>query len=133
MVHPEKVTLAPVAWSAQVEDFLSTVETDVSLETARKQAAAGCKLVGVFVEGALSGVFMLALENGEAGKEMSVLWGAGRARDVDLTFTVLPMIEKIAAQFDCKAVFFLTRRQGLIRKAEKIGFSYYETVMKKVI
>jgi hypothetical protein len=79
------------------------------------------------------GVFMLALENGEAGNEMSVLWGAGRARDVDLTLTVLPMIETIAAQFDCKAVFFLTRRQGLIRKAEKIGFSYYETVMKKVI
>ena len=132
-VQEKQVRLALIDWCDQVEAFLSTVETDVSLSTAKLQASTNCKLLGVFIDGALSGAFMVCIEHGETGQEMCVLWAAGRAREVDLTFTVMPMVEKIAASLGCKAVFFLTRRQGLVKKAEKMGFAYYETVMKKVL
>lgn len=129
----EKIDLKLIQWSPEVEAYLSRVETDVSLDWAKQCAETGDKLIGVMVDGELRGVFMIRLETSDNGKEMSVLWGAGHASGIDLTREVLPEIERIAKEFACKAVFFLTRRKGLISKAESIGYQYYETVMKKAI
>lgn len=129
MVPNKKISLLLIDWSEKVEKLLSRVDTDVSLDHARKQAESGCRLIGVHVDGELCGVFMIELTGGE----MCVMWGAGAATGIDLTRTVLPMIEKIAKQFNCSVIFFLTKREGLIRKAESIGYAYYETVMKKVL
>lgn len=129
----EKITLAPVTWCAQVEAFLSTVKTEVPLETARQQIASGMKLIGVFADGALSGVFMVDIEQQGESRVLWLLWGAGKAAGIDLTKTVLPLVETFAKKLGCAKIFFMTRRAGLVAKAEKLGYGYYETVMMKAV
>lgn len=129
----EKVTLAPIEWSEAVEKYLSTIKTDVPLETARQQIANGMRLIGVYTSGALSGVFMVDIEQQGESRVMWLLWGAGKATGIDLTQTVLPLAESMAKKLGCEKVFFMTRRAGLIAKAEKIGYGYYETTMCKAV
>ncbi len=89
------------------------------------------KLLGVFNHGVLSCVFVVRIDEGVSGSDMSIFVGAGNVSGFDLTTYVLGTVDKMAQRLNCKNIYFNTRREGLIHKAKNCGFEYMETIMRK--
>ena len=56
--------------------------------------------------------------------------GGGRA-GVDLTSTVTPSIEAQARELGARQIAFNTKRRGLVRKMERLGFSITSVTLRK--
>jgi hypothetical protein len=74
--------------------------------------------------GESKGVYVLAVRNGQA----FIRWARGEG-DVDLTRTVLPVIEQQCGRLDSLA--FQTARPGLVRKATQQGYEVTGWILKK--
>lgn len=77
-----------------------------------------------------SGSVVFVLErNGDA---VSIHGAAGQAGE-DLTAIGLTVIEECARQAGAKEVKFQTARRGLVRKAEKAGYTVAGWILKKAV
>lgn len=77
--------------------------------------------------------YVLKVMQREHGKEGLILAAAGALPGVDLTRQYLPTIEAQLRQEGCEAVTLQTRRPGLRRKLEKLGYRCDAFVMRKTL
>lgn len=90
----------------------------------REQCASGL-CFGVTVGGAVRGVYVLAVRNGQA----FIRWARGDGAGVDLTRNVLPLIEQQCGQL--RELAFQTSRPGLVRKATEQGYEVTGWILRK--
>lgn len=64
-------------------------------------------------------------------KELVVVAGCGRMFRGDLTQTVMPALESLAAHYGCKTIMTETNRPGLVEKLTGQGWDVAETVLRK--
>lgn len=124
------ITLERVAWDAAADRFFSVIRGNCPMAPGfyrDEVEVRGSAHIAVSQDGARIGSFVLRDE----GAEAVIVAGAGRARGVDLTRAVLPVIERECARAGYEAVRFHTARAGLVAKVAALGWDYQETVMRK--
>ena len=130
MVEP---AFSPSGWTEAIAaDIAVIADGDTPLDW--YQAAVVSMQLGamsVLIAGRRVGTVLWKVDQ-EAGERCFVIVAAvGRARDFDLTRTVLPRLESFAQCLQCKRLRFHTQRKGLVEKARHAGYGEAEYVMRK--
>lgn len=109
--------------------MLAKVDTSAGMVEAVDCLAAG-EFFRVYVDGVPVLFYVIELREGRAGREAEITLAHGRA-DVDLVDAVLPLIERQAKAAGCQRMRIETRRAGLMKKLERVGYAKASVILRK--
>lgn len=118
---PEKLTVRPVAAGELPGALVALryVERYAVGGESLAELVAGCDLYAVMHDGNPVGFFSLLVE----GQAAWVPAAVGRCAGIDLTASVIPAIERIAAGEGAKSLGMATVRPGLAAKLRAMGYT----------
>lgn len=133
MAVPETLKLRRVRFTRKVRAMLLSFTDDPAVVGwyRRQIEADRFFALGVFDGWRMVGVVVLQFADGAHGRVLTVLVGAGRAPGVDLTSSVMPALERLAAADGCATMRFETARRALVRRTALIGYTFGCAVMEK--
>lgn len=130
----QKVIISLGEWNEETAQLVALAVQHASLADIERQVTGGrAKLFIVSSEaGAMLGAFVLRVDELARGSEGVIVAAAGSGRDIDLTASVLPVVEKMF--INCVSVRLHTARTGLARKLMRhYGYVTREVVLVKDI
>ena len=104
-----------------------------SMRTLEAQIESGdATLAGVFENGKEVGWTVFKVIEEHYGKELLSIASHGHSK-ADLSNEIIPILEDIAKQYNCKSIRLHTMRTGLVQKIIKLDWFVSELVMRKEI
>lgn len=129
--NQKSLTIVPALWSKAAASALSEAVPFASSDDLKAQVKAGASLFAVFCDAQPVGFYLLRVDQTESGAEGVLVAASGDLAGVDLTATLVPVIEK---QFTgCRSMRIHTARPGLARKLARMGYRAGEIILRKTL
>ena len=132
MSHQSALTveIKPCEWSEEIAAYIQSAIT-VPVEVIRAQLEKGAALFAVFFSGALSGAYVLRLDETVAGIEGVIVAAGGDFVGVDWIAAVLPIMEQQLIEAGASRLRIHTARPGMARRLCSFGYGAQEIVLSK--
>ena len=135
MAKLPKLTVVPAMWSAAAAEHLASAMAGDELygiEGLRSDVETWhCALWAVLGDGLAVAHVVTRFDNFRGGCELCIVAAGGALPHVDLTRSVLPFFEELAAKAGCRSARIHTRRPGMAAKLESMGWGSNHRVFRK--
>lgn len=130
----DQITLTATAanWTEAAARQFAAVLSYVGVDSLRGQVESGAaQLFELYVDKSFDpcGWYVLRIDQSEEGPEGVVVAAVGHWAGVDITATMLPLVEK--QFYGCVSVRVHTDRPGMVRKLLKQGYGQPEMIVRK--